>query len=333
MQQVRPILADVKTKGDAALIEYTQKFDQITLTQDTIRVSEQEITEALAATSSAYQASVKRAISNLQRYHEKQRPKNYEIDFPYGGGYLGRKWEPLESVGLYVPGGRAPYLTACYMLGVPAQLAGCKRRVMCVPPERKSGKVNPQILVSAALSGISEIYKIGGAQAIGAMAYGTETIKPVRKIFGPGNVYVTAAKLLTFGVVDIDMPAGPSEALIIADESANPAYVAADLMSQAEHDLESAALLVTTDASLVPKVKAEIERQISTLKRAEIIKQALTKFGAIIVCPDLEVAVEIANDYAPEHIQILTKNPRPLAAQIKNSWHCLYWECHSHCER
>lgn len=318
MDYVRQIVNDVKCRGDEALIDYTRKFDGVELVKADLMVAQSEIDEAFFKVEEDYIKAIENAITNLERYHKEQIPKDYVVEM--GDGIeLGRKWSPIESVGLYVPGGRAPYVTACYMLGTPARVAGCKQRVVCVPPDKTTGKVNPYVLVSASLSGITSIYKVGGAQAIAAMAYGTQTIPKAGKIFGPGNVYVTAAKLLVYGNVDIDAPAGPSEALIIADNSADYRYVASDILSQAEHDTDSAAILLTDSMEYAEEVSREVTRQMENLPRKDIINASFGKFGAIVVCPSIDICIDIANYYAPEHIQIITRNSKGDAEKIINS--------------
>jgi histidinol dehydrogenase len=318
MDYVRGIVNEVKKRGDEALIEYTKKFDGVDADKVGIKVSKEEIDEAFLRVEPEYIKAIENAIANLEKYHNEQIPKDYIVNMD-NGIELGRKWVAIDTVGLYVPGGRAPYVTACYMLGTPARVAGCKRRIACVPPDKTTGKINPYVLVSAALSGITAVYKVGGAQAIAAMAYGTETIPKVGKIFGPGNVYVTAAKLLVYGNVDIDAPAGPSEALIIADGSANYKYVASDILSQAEHDTDSAAILLTISESYAKEVYQEVLQQMETLPRKDIINASFTKFGSIVVCPSIDICIEIANYYAPEHIQIITKDSKGDAEKIVNS--------------
>lgn len=318
MNYVRQIVNDVRSRGDEALVEYTKKFDGIEIDKDSIKVSQNEIEDAFSKVEPEYINAVKSAIRNLEKYHTQQYPKDYTLEME-NGIELGRKWSPIEVVGLYVPGGRAPYVTACYMLGVPAKVAGCRERIVCVPPDKVTGKVNPYVLVSADLAGITAVYKVGGAQAIAAMAFGTDTIPKVSKIFGPGNVYVTAAKLLVYGNVDIDAPAGPSEALIIADESADCRYIASDILSQAEHDTNSAAILLTTSEDYGNKVHKEVFEQLKNLSRKDVINASFSQFGAIVICPSIDMCIEIANYYGPEHIQVITKNSKEDASRIVNS--------------
>lgn len=315
---VQEIVDNIKTRKDEALLEFTLKFDGINLRKEDIKVTQQEIQEAFEVVEKPFIDAILYAIGNVEKYHALQLPKQLDIEVDEGI-QLGRRWSPIETVGLYIPGGRAPYVTACYMLGVPAKVAGCKHRIACVPPDKETGKVNPYVLVSASLAGITSIYKVGGAQAIAAMAYGTETIPKVGKIFGPGNVYVTAAKLLVYGKVDIDAPAGPSEALIIADDSIEVEYVASDLISQAEHDVNSAAVFLTTSKQYAEDVMAEVTKQMQTLKRKDTIMESLKKYGLVIVCPSIETCIQIANVYAPEHIQIMTRNDELYVDQIVNA--------------
>lgn len=318
MDYVREIMNDVKERGDEALGEYTQKFDKVRIDKEKLKVTQEETDEAFRTVSKEFVEAIKYAAGNVEKYHRLQLPKGYDIEVE-DGITLGRRWVPLETVGLYIPGGKAPYVTACYMLGVPAMVAGCKRVIACAPPNPETGKINPYVLVSASLSGITSIYKVGGAQAISAMAYGTQSIPKVDKIFGPGNVYVTASKLLAYGKVDIDAPAGPSEALIIADDSINEKFVASDIISQAEHDVNSAAVFLTTSEEYAIRVREEVMLQTEKLDRKETIYQSLGNYGAIVVCSKLDLCIDIANDYAPEHIQVMTRNSQVDASRVINS--------------
>lgn len=318
LDYIKEIVNTVKEKGDSAVFDYTKKFDGIDINQSNVKVSQEEFNEAFEIAGEDYIDAVKHAIRNLSDYHEKQQPQECEY-VNQDGIHLGRNWYPIETVGLYVPGGRAPYVTACYMLGIPAKIAGCKNRIICVPPDKTTGKVNPYVLVSAALSDVTAVYKIGGAQAVAAMAYGTESVPKVGKIFGPGNVFVTGAKMLVYGTVSLDSPAGPSESLIITDGSADVRYIAADMLSQAEHDVDAAALVLTTSEEYAKKIKKEVESQLKALPRREIIEESLQRFGAIVVCPSVEMCIEIANGYAPEHIQIVTENSVEDSRKIVNS--------------
>lgn len=318
MDYVREILKKIRNEKDRAVIECTKEFDGIEIKKEELKVTEYEIEEAFEKVEKNFIDAVKYAIRNLEKFHKLQIPKDYDVEVDKGIS-LGRRWSPIDSVGLYIPGGRAPYVTACYMLGIPAKVAGCKNIIACVPPDSRTGKINPYVLVAASLSGITSIYKVGGAQAIGAMAYGTETIPKVCKILGPGNIYVTAAKLLVYGEVDIDAPAGPSEALIIADSSINEKFVAADIISQAEHDVNSAAIFLTTSKEYAQRVSEEIIKQADLLPKKDIIYKSLEKYGAIVVCDDIQKCIEIANIYAPEHIQIMTKNSEEDSKGIVNA--------------
>lgn len=318
LDYIKEIVNNVKVKGDSAVFDYTKKFDGIDINQNNVKVTQEEFDEAFTIVGENYIKAIKHAIRNLADYHKRQLPNEYEF-VNQDGICLSRKWYPIKNVGLYVPGGRAPYVTACYMLGVPAKIAGCENRVVCVPPDKKTGKVNPYVLVSAALSEVSAVYKVGGAQAIAAMAYGTDAIPKVGKIFGPGNVFVTGAKMLVYGTVALDSPAGPSEALIITDGSVDSAIIAADMLSQAEHDVDAAAIVLTTSKDYAKSIKIEVDKQLKTLQRKDIIEKSLNNFGAIVVCPSLESCIDIANNYAPEHIQIITKNSLEDSKKIVNS--------------
>jgi len=313
---VRSIIDAVKMDGNDAIFEYTRKFDGVDLDAKKIKVSQKEFDTALSRVGQDYIDAIKLIIGRLTTYHEMQLPRSFEFDLSDGVS-VGREWSSIERVGLYVPGGKAPYASACYMLGVPAKVAGCKRVVICSPPN-KDGEINPHILASAYLSGVTEVYKVGGAQAIAGLAYGTETIPRVNKIFGPGNVYVTAAKLMVIQDVAIDMPAGPSEAMIISDGCTKASYVAADILSQAEHDPNSASILLTTSESEAKAVLREVMIQLDSLDRKEIAAASLQQFGRIIVCPDITVCLEIANFYAPEHLQLLTENCDDQVKEIRN---------------
>lgn len=311
---VESVILNIQKDGDKALIEYTQKFDGVLL--DKIQVEEGEINAAWEAVSDEFKEILDKARKNIWSYHEKQRQNSW-MDFD-AEIILGQKVTPIESVGMYVPGGKAAYPSTVLMNGIPAKIAGVERLVMVTPPE-KDGKVNPYILAAAKMAGVDEIYKVGGAQSIAALAFGTETILPVNKIVGPGNIYVARAKKKVFGVVDIDMIAGPSEICILADESARPAYIAADLLSQAEHDEMASSILITQSYSLAEKVKLALEDQIASLDRVQIIRQAIEKNSAIYVPEDEETAVKMINDIAPEHLEVMTVNPFEILPKIKNA--------------
>ncbi|MFA6550289.1 MAG: histidinol dehydrogenase [Candidatus Gracilibacteria bacterium] len=312
---VKDILAKVKTGCDKAVFELTEKFDGVKLTS--FKVDAREIAEAYSQVSPNLLQALKKARRNIKKFHEANLIRKGDITETEKGVKLWREFRPIERVGLYVPGGKAAYPSTILMLAVPAKIAGCKEIIICTPAD-KSGKCNPAVLIAADMCGINEIYKIGGAQAIAAMAYGTETVPKVYKIFGPGNQYVTTAKMLAYGEVDIDMPAGPSEALIITDGNANLKWIAADMLSQLEHGEDSQSILITFFEDFALKVIKEMESQISALSRKEIISESFKKSFIIIVDSEKQ-ACEIANEYAPEHLEILTKNPRKTLKKINNA--------------
>lgn len=315
---VDAIIADVRARGDAALIEYAAKFDHAELTD--VRVSQAEIEEAFAElekTDPEFITTLKMAAENIRHFHEQQLHKNFVVnDKP--GIVLGQKYTPIQRAGVYVPGGTAAYPSTVLMDVIPAKVAGVGQIVMTTPAGR-DGKVNPAILAAAVIAGIDLIFKTGGAQAVAALAYGTESVPAVDKIVGPGNIYVATAKRLLFGKVDIDMVAGPSEILILADRTAEPAYLAADLMSQAEHDRLASAILLTDDASVAERTLAELEKQIVTQPRAEIIRSALADYGAVIVCRDMDEAVAFANRLAPEHLEVMCEEPMSYIGRLDNA--------------
>ncbi len=314
---VNEILTNVKENGDTALFSYTEKFDGCRLRAEAVRVSEAEIEEAYAAYDQRLIAIMERAAANIIAYHEKQRVNSW-FDSKEDGTILGQKVTPIERVGVYVPGGKAAYPSSTLMCVLPAKVAGVKRIVMITPPG-KDGKVQPCTLVAAKITGVTEIYKAGGAQAIAALAYGTESIPKVDKIVGPGNIFVALAKKAVFGHVSIDSIAGPSEILVLADDTANPAYVAADLLSQAEHDQLASAILITTSKTLAEQVSKEAEVLTETLSRREIIQKSLDSYGYILVADSMEAAVETANEIASEHVEILTKDAFSVMTKIKNA--------------
>lgn len=316
-QVVDKIVTEVRSGGDERLLYYTNLLDKADLTAAKIRVSGAEFAEAVQLVKPEVIEAIKRAIANVRRFHEEQMPKSWLTNRPYGA-MLGQKVGPVDSVGIYVPGGTAAYPSSVIMNAVPAVVAGVPRIIMAVPPGA-DGKVNPYVLVTAKLIGVTEIYKMGGAQAVAAMAFGTETIPKVEKITGPGNIFVTLAKKAVYGHCDIDMLAGPSEILIIADSSANPQYLAADLLSQAEHDPLASAILITADAKLAAATAAETERQLQALPRKEIAATALAKQGMIIVAKDMKTVLEMANLSAPEHIELMTASPFALLPFIRNA--------------
>jgi histidinol dehydrogenase len=313
--KVKPILDAVRSQGDEAVLEFSHKFDGHTL--ENLKVSEAEIEFAISQVSQELKSAIQTAANNIRLFHLSQKEEINKIE-TMPGVTCWRKSIPIQKVGLYIPGGTAPLFSTVLMLGIPAQIAGCQEVVLCTPAN-KNGEINPAILYTAQLLGIKSIFKIGGAQAIAAMAFGTETVSKVYKIFGPGNQYVMAAKqLVTKYGLAIDMPAGPSEVMVIADATANPVFVAADLLSQAEHGADSQVVLVTTDEGIIEAVNKEIEKQTQILPRAEIAKKALANSKIILVKTEDEV-LEIVNEYAPEHLILSIANPESLAEKIQNA--------------
>ncbi|MBI4091615.1 MAG: histidinol dehydrogenase [Candidatus Levybacteria bacterium] len=316
-KKILPIIADVCAYGDEAVLEYLEKFDGARLTREKLVVSQDDVDEAYEKTDPLFLEAVRQQIELSKRFHEAQLANiniQWEVE-TIPGVRLGQKKTPIDSVGLYVPGGTASYPTVMQILAVPAKLAGVKRIVGVTPPRGK----NYEVIVAAKEAGVDELYRIGGVAAIAALAYGTETIKPVDKIVGPGSAHVTAAKLSVFGDVGIDMPAGPSEVVILADEEANPVFCAADILSAAEHAPDAAGVLVTWSKKVAQETQKEIERQTQSLSRRNIISQSLSKYSAIILVSDEEEAVRFANEYAPEHLGIMTKDPENLAKGINNA--------------
>ncbi|MBO4831791.1 MAG: histidinol dehydrogenase [Oscillospiraceae bacterium] len=311
---VDAVLADVRARGDAALLDLTERFDGVR--PASLRVTEEEIEEAFSSCPDEITAALSLAAANIREFHSKQLREGFE--FSRGGAVLGQRVLPLASAGLYIPGGTASYPSTVLMSAIPAHIAGVGRIVMVTPPG-KDGKIAPAILAAARIAGVTEIYTVGGAQAIAALAYGTETVKRVDKIVGPGNIFVATAKKKVFGLVDIDMIAGPSEILVVADGSADPKNVAADMLSQAEHDRLASAVLVCTDAALAEAVSAELERQIPLLPRAGIARESVDANGKIIVVPDVETAVEIANEIAPEHLELCVEEPFRYLGSVRNA--------------
>jgi histidinol dehydrogenase len=309
------ILEDVKEKGDIALYEYTKKFDNTRL--EALKVTKDEIDEALEVVGNEFLEILKEAKDNIARYHKKQLQSSWMTN-DKEGIILGQLIRPLERVGIYVPGGKAAYPSTVLMNAIPAKVAEVGSIAIVTPPS-KDGKVNPYILAAAKIAGVNEIYKIGGAQSIAALAYGTETIKPVDKIVGPGNIYVARAKRAVFGLVDIDMIAGPSEICIIADENKNPSFIAADLLSQAEHDEMASSILITTSKALAEQVEEEVRLQIDMSERKEIITKAISSYGHIFIARDIEEAINISNKIAPEHLEVMVDNPFELLPKIKNA--------------
>lgn len=314
---VADILANVKEKGDEALFSYTKEFDKVEVTPETIRVTEEEIEEAYKAVDASLLEVIRKALVNIRSYHEKQRQNSW-FTSTENGTMLGQKVTPLNRVGVYVPGGKAVYPSSVLMNIVPAKVAGVPHIVMTTPPG-KDGKVNPSTLVAAKEAGADEIYKVGGAQAIGALAYGTASIPKVDKIVGPGNIFVALAKKAVYGHVSIDSIAGPSEILVLADETANAHYVAADLLSQAEHDEMASAILITTCTELAQNVEKEIEGYLKVLSRKEIIEKSLENFGYILIAEDMDEAIEAANEIASEHMEIVTKNAFEVMMKVRNA--------------
>ena len=314
---VAEILARVKEEGDQAVFDFTRRFDHAEITEETIRVTKEEIEEAYRQVSPSLVDIIRKALVNIRSYHEKQRRTSW-FDSKPDGTILGQKVTPLQRVGVYVPGGKAVYPSSVLMNIVPAKVAGVDEIIMVTPPG-KDGKVNPNTLVAACEAGADVIYKVGGAQAIGALAYGTKTIPKVDKIVGPGNIYVALAKKAVYGHVSIDAIAGPSEILVVADETANPRYVAADLLSQAEHDELASAILVTTSEELAQKVSAEVDEFVKVLSRGEIIQKSLDNYGYILVADTLEDVIDIANEIASEHLEIMTKDPYQVMTKIRNA--------------
>jgi len=313
---VREIVLAVRQRGDAALIELTEKFDHQVLGRDDLRVSAEDIAAAVASADAQTVAALTLARDRIASHHARQKPADDSYTDSLGAT-LGHRWTAVESVGLYVPGGLASYPSSVLMNAVPAKVAGVPRVAMVVPAPR--GELNPLVLVAADLAGVSEIYRIGGAQAIAALAYGTETIPPVAKIVGPGNAYVAAAKRQVFGTVGIDSIAGPSEVLVIADRDNDPAWIAADLLAQAEHDTAAQSILMTDDGTFARAVAAEVERQLTTLPRGNIAGESWNVFGGIIILDSLEAAPALADRIAAEHLEIATRDPAALAVRIRNA--------------
>ena len=314
---VNGIISDIRNNGDKALFEYTEKFDKCVIDASSIRITKEEIEEAYKALDPEFVEVMKKSAENIRAFHEKQK-RNTWIDTKEDGSILGQRILPIEISGVYVPGGKAAYPSSVLMNVVPAKVAGVERIVMCTPPG-KDGKVNPGTLVAADLAGVTEAYKVGGAQAIAAMAFGTESVPKVDKITGPGNIFVALAKKACFGHVSIDSIAGPSEILVLADETANARYVAADLLSQAEHDEMASAILITTSQELADNVSKEIDGFLQTLSRADIIKKSLDNYGYIFVAENMEDAIEAANAVASEHLEIITANPYETMTKIRNA--------------
>lgn len=316
-ERVNAILEEVKERGDEALFSFTERFDGAKISKDSIRVTREEIEEAYQTVDPELLTVIRKALVNIKSFHEKQK-RNSWFDSQPDGTLLGQKITPLQSVGVYVPGGKAVYPSSVLMNIVPAKVAGVERIIMTTPPG-KNGKISVNTLVAAHEAGVDEIYKAGGAQAIGALAYGTESIPKVDKIVGPGNIYVALAKKAVYGFVSIDSIAGPSEILVLADETANPRFVAADLLSQAEHDEMASAILVTTSRTLAEQVAGEVDVFLSKLSRKEILLKSLENYGWILVADTMDDAIETANAIASEHLEIVTKDPFQVMTKIRNA--------------
>ncbi|MBT6296656.1 MAG: histidinol dehydrogenase [Nitrospina sp.] len=312
---VREILKQIKERGDAALLDFTSRFDQYDLSVEEIRVTPSEVAEAHNNVSDEGVEALKRAAENIREFHEHQKQESWEYE--KNGVLLGQNVRPLETVGIYVPGGKASYPSSVLMNAIPAKVAGVKKVVMCSPASK--GQCSPDVLVAAEIAGVDSIFKVGGAQAIGAMAYGTNTIPKVDKIVGPGNIFVALAKRMVFGMVDIDMIAGPSEIVIVADDSAHADFIAADLLSQAEHDEQAVPILVTCSEILAQDVVKELKKQTIRLNRQSIIKKSLNDYCCLFVVESLSEAIKVANDIAPEHLELAVKEPRACAEQIRNA--------------
>lgn len=316
-ETVNNIITDVRNNKDKAVFDYTLKFDKFALTKDNIKVTEDEIKKAYEKVDPKLVEVMKHSASNIRAFHQRQMHNSW-IDTKDDGSILGQKITPISISGVYVPGGKAAYPSSVLMNIIPAKVAGVSRIIMTTPPNSE-GEVNPGTLVAADIAGVNEIYKVGGAQAIAAMAFGTESIPKVDKITGPGNIFVALAKKACFGYVSIDSIAGPSEILVLADEDANPRYVAADLLSQAEHDQMASAILITTSKELANKVSLEVENFTKVLSREDIIRASLDNYGYILVADSMEDAIDAVNEIASEHLEILTKNPFEIMPKIKNA--------------
>ncbi len=325
--KVSNILDDLRKNGDAACRQYTKQFDGIDI--DEFKVSQAEIETAIQACDPAFMDAMEKAKKNITYFHQAQVQQSYLLQ-KEKGIYLGQRVLPLASVGIYVPGGRAQYPSSVLMNAIPAHVAGVKRIVMVTPPN-KEGKIHPNIAFAAKLAGVTDIYKIGGAQAIAALAYGTESIPAVDKIVGPGNIFVAAAKKLVYGKVDIDMIAGPSEILVIADDQANPVYIAADLLSQAEHDPMASPILLATSQTIIDKTNAELKRQSALLPKREIVEQSLKNYGKSILCDSIEECIAFSNAIAPEHLELMIQDPMSVLSLVENAGSVFmgYYTCES----
>lgn len=314
-QIVTEIISNVRANGDKALKEYSEKFDKVTL--DKFLVDKSEIDNCFDKVEKEFISNMEEARDNIIYYHEAQKSRGFILNKD-NGVFLGQRVLPLDSVGVYVPGGTAAYPSSVLMNVIPAKVAGVEKIVMVTPPN-KDGELNPYIAVAAKIAGVDEIYKVGGAQAVAALAYGTESIPKVDKIVGPGNIFVATAKQLVFGTVDIDMIAGPSEILVIAEDGANPKFIAADLMSQAEHDKLASSIFVTTSRTLVGKVEEEIKKQVENLERKEIILESLINHGKAIICNNLDECIEVSNNIAPEHLELMIDNPMEVLGKVRHA--------------
>ncbi len=313
---VAAIIADVRKRGDSALIEYSARFDRLEITAERLRFDAAEIDEAVAACSADMLAALKQAAARIEAYHRRQMPRD-ERYVDEAGVDLGSRWTPVGAAGLYVPGGTAAYPSSVLMNAIPARIAGVERLAMVVPTP--GGRINPLVLAAAQIAGVSEIYRVGGAQAIAALAHGTETIRPVDKIVGPGNVYVATAKRQVFGIVGIDTIAGPSEILVVADNGNDPAWIAADLLSQAEHDTAAQAVLIADDADFAAAVEEALADQVSRIERVDIAAESWRRHGAIILVERLDQVPALVDHMAPEHLELAVAEPEPLAARIRNA--------------
>ncbi|MCY9763467.1 histidinol dehydrogenase [Paenibacillus alvei] len=319
LNSVKRIVSDVRYEGDTGLLKYTSEHDKVELIQEQLRVTEADISQAYEQVEQSFLAAIRQAASNIRRFHKRQKRTSW-MECEPDGTLLGQIMRPLKRVGVYVPGGKAAYPSSVLMNVIPAQVAGVEEIVMVTPPATGGVEgINPYILVAAAEAGVKEIYRVGGAQAIAALAYGTETIAPVDKICGPGNIYVALAKREVYGTVDIDSIAGPSEIVVLADKWANPVYVAADLLSQAEHDEMASAVLVTDSMELAQAVSFEVDRQLQELPRYPIARASIEQYGAILVVQDLQEGVKLVNRMAPEHVEIITEEPMEWLGLIENA--------------
>lgn len=318
-ESVRQIVSTVRNEGDSAVLRYTAEHDRVALTPEKLRVTKEEMMAAYDKVDHAFVSHIREAANNIRRFHEKQK-RNSWMDFEPDGSLLGQIIRPLDRVGVYVPGGKAAYPSSVLMNVIPAQVAGVEEIVMVTPPATSGGEgINPYILVAAAEAGVNEMYRVGGAQAIAALAYGTESIRKVDKICGPGNIYVALAKREVFGAVDIDSIAGPSEIVVLADETARADYVAADLLSQAEHDEMASAILVTTSKLLAEEVQAEVEKQLKQLPREKIARTSIDHHGSIIVVNSVLEGIEVVNKLAPEHLEVMVQDPMSYVSYIRHA--------------